>query len=105
MFPFSRHEDYHHVSEAEDSKSLMSDPSSSLESISYMRPVPKNRLPWLAPLLLVVSSFLACALGFWIGRRLPINLDSICTKHVSKYCMYHPVEIHRTWADTNSQHQ
>jgi hypothetical protein len=96
MFNFSRHEDYHHVPEEEENKSLMSDPSSSLESISYTRPGPRSPSLWLASMLLLVSSILTCILGLWIGRRFPNNLDATCTKHVSKYCRYHYIVLHQT---------
>jgi Mycotoxin biosynthesis protein UstYa len=100
MFNFPRHGKYHHVSEAEDSKTLMSD-SSILESETYTQPTRRSLSPLLVAILVVVSSTLTCVLGLCIGRRFPSHLDAICIKHVSKYCKYHPLihSHHQTGAD------
>ncbi len=82
---------YYNVSEVEDSKALMSDSSSSLELRSNKQSARNKFSPWLIVILLALFSMLTFIVGFYIGRLLPSHLDATCTKHVSKYCKYHPI--------------
>ena len=48
---------------------------------------------WIKALIITISLLAATAFGAWFGRQWPINLDSTCTRHVSRYCK-HPWDMY-----------
>ena len=75
---------YIHESQPEDHETLLSDTSNSFTYVEPSRGTP----PWAKALAIVLSFFAATVFGALVGRRWPSDLDSTCTRHVSRYCKH-----------------
>jgi hypothetical protein len=76
-------EKYSPVAKGEETETFL---SNSETSAIYSGSSKRRTSPYAITLLLVLSSLVTIAFGFHLGRRFPINLNEICTRHTTKYC-------------------